>query len=549
MTSLLRLLQIYQVLSRYGLERLLAPLHRARHLRLLLWLTPWVFLSPKRHIGTEAERVRDALIELGPIYVKFGQMLSTRRDILPSELADALACLQDKVPPFATSQVERILQTAYQKPIDQLFAAFERTPLASASVAQVHAATLKTGEDVVVKILRPDIEPRIKADIQVMKTIASIGEKYSHEARRLHLKDVVLEYEKTIYDELDLVREAGNGSQLRRNFEGSPLLYVPKMYWDYARDNVIVMERIYGIPVTDISALKAAHIDLKSLAERGVEIFFTQVFVDNFFHADMHPGNIFVNPKSEGAPQYMCVDFGIIGSLSDADKDYLGENMLAFFRRDYRQVAKLHINSGWLNRDTRIEEFEGAVRSACEPIFEKPLSQISFGNLLLRLIKISRRYGYEVQPQLVLLQKTLLNVEGLGRQLYPDLDLWQTAKPILEKWIKERSGVGQFYANLRRELPSLIGDLPLIAPSLKAAVEQIASGTLRLASSDELQQIKRQQQLSAKKAARATLASMLALAATIFALLVGNHVAYALHASVFLGALALLLILKNSWNG
>lgn len=476
MKSFIRLFKIYRVLASYGLDRLLKPLTKGSFARHIVWLTPWVLFSPKRTQGTEAQRIRDALIELGPIYVKLGQMLSTRRDILPDDIADELATLQDRVPPFDTAIAHQIIAKAYKKSTQDIFASFDDEPLASASIAQVHAAKLTTGEDVVVKILRPNIDKQIRTDLDVMHKLASIAESYSSEARRLHLMGVIDEYESTIINELDLLREAGNGSELRRNFLNSPLLYVPEMHWDYATENVIVMERIYGIPVTDIQALKDKGVDLKLLAERGVEIFFSQAFRDNFFHADMHPGNIFVNPEHPQDPQYMCVDFGIVASLSEEDKTYIGENLLAFFNRDYHRVAQLHIDSGWLAPNTRVDEFEGAVRSVCEPIFEKPLSEISFGTLLLRLIKISKRYGYEVQPQLVLLQKTLLNIEGLGRQLYPDLDLWATAKPTLSKWMKQRAGITDFIKRIKQDTPHLIGDLPEIPHVLKKIGTQLQRG-------------------------------------------------------------------------
>lgn len=478
MKSFVRLFKIYSVLASYGLDRLLKPLGKGSFARHIIWLTPWVLFSPKRKQGTEPERIRDALVELGPIYVKLGQMLSTRRDLLPDDLADALSTLQDRVPPFDTAIAHTIIEKAYKKPAHEVFASFDDEPLASASIAQVHAAKLKTGEDVIIKVLRPNVAQQIRADLDVMHTLARFAETYSPEARRLHLMGVIDEYESTIINELDLMREAGNGSELRRNFLNSPLLYVPEMYWDYATENVIVMERIYGIPVTDIQTLKDKGVDLKLLAERGVEIFFSQAFRDNFFHADMHPGNIFVNPEHPHDPQYMCVDFGIVASLSEADKTYIGENLLAFFNRDYRRVAQLHIDSGWLHPNTRVDEFEGAVRSVCEPIFEKPLSEISFGTLLLRLIKISKRYGYEVQPQLVLLQKTLLNIEGLGRQLYPDLDLWATAKPTLSKWMKQRLGIEDFIERIKKDVPNFLGDLPEIPHTLKKIGTQLQRGEL-----------------------------------------------------------------------
>lgn len=524
MNKLLRIVQIHRVLVRHGLDRLLTSIPQARGITLLLWLTPWVFLHPKRNQGSEAQRIREALVELGPIFVKFGQMLSTRRDLLSDDVADELAKLQDRVPPFSVQHVHDILLKAYGEPAHEIFAEFDDMPLASASIAQVHVATLKEGQDVVVKVLRPDVEKRIRTDVAVMQMMANAAERYSSEARRLHVVDVVKEYEKTIIDELDLVREAGNGSQLRRNFEDSEVLYIPEIYWPYATEKAIVMERIHGIPVTDVDTLNAEGVNLRLLAERGVEIFFSQVFRDNFFHADMHPGNIFVRPGRPNSPQYMCVDFGIVGSLSPADKRYLAENLLAFFRRDYYRVAQLHIESGWLHADTRIDEFEAAVRSACEPIFERPLAEISFGTLLLRLFKISQRYGYEVQPQLVLLQKTLLNIEGLGRQLYPQLDLWETAQPFLEKWMKEQVGPVDMLNNLRATAPEWLGDVPEIPAVLKRLVAQISDGKLKVElQPGEMQQFQQQLQQQQKRSSSLTVAAALALAGLAYMLARAAH--------------------------
>ncbi len=513
MKKLYRILQIYRILLRHGLDRLLKPIARARGLRLLMWLTPWVFLHPGRHRGTEAERIREALVELGPIFVKFGQILSTRRDLLDDDVADELAKLQDRVPPFAVAEVHKILQQAYGAPATEIFAEFDDTPLASASIAQVHAARLKEGQSVVVKVLRPRVAQHIRIDVDVMLWMAALAERYSGEARRLHVLEVVKEYEKTIIDELDLVREAGNGSQLRRNFADSEILYIPEIYWPYATEQAIVMERIHGIPVTDIEQLRAEGVNMKLLAERGVEIFFSQMLRDNFFHADMHPGNIFVRPGRPASPQYMCVDFGIVGSLTPSDKRYLAENLLAFFKRDYHRVAQLHIDSGWLHPDTRVDEFEAAVRSACEPIFEKPLAEISFGTLLLRLFKISRRYGYEVQPQLVLLQKTLLNIEGLGRQLYPQLDLWQTAHPYIENWMKAQLSPVDMLHNLRDTAPEWLGEVPEIPLVLRRLVKQLADGKLKVdVQSAPLQQIQQQLQREQARSRHLSLAATLSLA-------------------------------------
>ncbi|HET19280.1 MAG TPA: ubiquinone biosynthesis regulatory protein kinase UbiB, partial [Chromatiales bacterium] len=397
---------------------------------------------------------------LGPIFVKFGQALCTRRDLLPEDMADELARLQDRVPPFPGPQARALIEKALGKPVGELFLDFDETPLASASIAQVHPARLPDGRSVVVKVVRPNILPVIERDLEILHTLATLAEKASREARRLHPAEVVDEFDTNLHDELDLVREAANCSLLARNFENSPLLHVPEVHWDYAQPNVMVQERIHGIPVSDIQALRAAGIDMKVLAERGVEIFFTQVFTHNFFHADMHPGNIFVSPEPPAAPRYMAVDFGIMGALTPEDQRYLAENFHAFFNRDYRRVAELHIESGWVPAYTRVNEFEAAIRTVSEPIFQRPLREISFGHFLLRLFQTARRFDMEVQPQLVLLQKTLLNVEGLGRQLYPDLDLWTTAKPFIERWMRERIGPKAALNKLREELPRTLALLP-----------------------------------------------------------------------------------------
>ncbi|GLQ33486.1 ubiquinone biosynthesis regulatory protein kinase UbiB [Litoribrevibacter albus] len=465
MTSLKRILVIIWVISKYRLDQLIPLTLLPWYLQILLVLAPW-HLRPVPKKLSRGERIRLALQELGPIFIKFGQILSTRRDLLPDDIAEELKLLQDRVPPFSSTTAKSIIERSLKTKIESIFDEFSEDTLASASVAQVHTAKLKTGEDVVVKVIRPNLAPTIRKDIAVMKLLAELLEKYWSEGKRLHPKQIVDDYEHTIYDELDLQKEAANGSQLRRNFENSDLLYVPKIYWDYTRTSVLVMERISGIPVADVEQLAAQKTNMKILAERGVEIFFTQVFRDSFFHADMHPGNIFVSRQHPQSPQYIAVDFGIVGSLTENDQIYLARNLLAFFNRDYRQVAQLHIDSGWIPKHTRVNEFEAAIRSVCEPIFEKPLSEISFGHFLLRLFQVARRFDMEVQPQLVLLQKTLLNIEGLGRQLYPELDLWQTALPYLEGWMKNRVAPPNVLKNIQlhaadwaeqtRQLPQLM---------------------------------------------------------------------------------------------
>ena len=451
-----RLIHINWVLVSHGLDEIVFKTHLFRPIRYLAVLSPSYWLKPKTE--PRAVRIRKALEDLGPIYVKFGQALSTRKDLLPEDIADELVKLQDRVPPFPKETAKKIIENELGLSIALAFAKFEAEPLASASVAQVHAAELHDGRQVVVKVLRPDIEEGIYSDIGLLYELARIAEKFWPDARRLRAVEVVAEFEKTTLDELDLFREAANAAKLRRNFEGSETLYVPEIYWDYTRRKVMVMERIHGIPVGEIALLKANGADFKLLAERGVEIFFTQVFRDNFFHADMHPGNIFV----EVPGKYIAVDFGIVGSLSLTDQHYLAENFLAFFNRDYRKVAQMHVESGWVPGSTRIEEFESAIRSVCEPIFEKPLKDISFGQLLLRLFQTARRFDMRVQPQLVLLQKTLLNIEGLGRQLYPDLDLWQTAKPFLEQWFKERMGPKAKITEALKQIPAIAEHFPEI---------------------------------------------------------------------------------------
>lgn len=465
----IRMLRINMVLMRHGLDEIVFATHLFRPFRFLIYLLPWNWFRRKR--APRGERIRRALEDLGPIFIKFGQMLSTRRDLLADDIADDLQRLQDDVPPFPGEHAEKIIEKAYGKPVREIFATFETQPLASASIAQVHAATLHNGKDVVVKVLRPDVLPVIKRDIELLYIIAELAARYSSQLRRLRPVEVVAEYEKTILDELDLLREAANASQLKRNFDGSNDLYVPEIHWDYTRKNILVMERIYGVPIRNVDELKQRDTDMQRLAELGVQIFFTQVFKHNFFHADMHPGNIFVDIENPAMPKYVAVDFGIMGTLNATDKRYLAENFLAFFRRDYNRVAKLHVESGWVPAGTRVDEFESAIRSVCEPIFEKPLRDISFGQLLLRLFQTARRFNMEVQPQLVLLQKTLLNIEGLGRQLYPDLDLWKTAKPFLENWMQEQVGARAMLRGVKDNLPQIIEKLPempgLIYQSLK----------------------------------------------------------------------------------
>ncbi|MGL6117621.1 ubiquinone biosynthesis regulatory protein kinase UbiB [Plesiomonas sp.] len=462
-----RLYRITQVFLSYGLDELLPDMRLTLPLRIARKGIFWIKNQhPEKPLGM---RLRLALQSLGPVWIKFGQMLSTRRDLFPPHIADQLALLQDQVASFDGQLARQQIDAALGVPLETLFDEFNPIALASASIAQVHTARLKSnGQEVVLKVIRPDILPIIKADVRLMYRLARTLPRLLPDGRRLRPVEVVREYEKTLLDELNLMREAANAIQLRRNFTGSPMLYVPEIYTDYCRESLLVMERIYGIPVSDISALHANGTNMKLLAERGVQVFFTQVFRDSFFHADMHPGNIFVSHQHPEDPQYIGIDCGIVGSLNREDKRYLAGNFIAFFNRDYRKVAELHVDSGWVPADTNIEEFEFAIRTVCEPIFEKPLDQISFGHVLLNLFNTARRFNMEVQPQLVLLQKTLLYVEGLGRQLYPQLDLWSTAKPFLESWMREQVGIqaviqavkdkAPFWAEKLPELPDLVYD-------------------------------------------------------------------------------------------
>jgi ubiquinone biosynthesis protein len=455
----LRFLKIAYTCQKFGLDDIAFSLPWLRSFRFILWFSPVYWFRRRRHL-TRGERLRLAFEILGPIFVKFGQILSTRPDLIPEDIARDLTKLQDQVKPFPNEVAAEILREAYGISPNEIFAEFHAEPLASASIAQVHAARLKTGEEVVVKILRPRVADILKEDISLLYTVAGFVDRYWPEGRRLKLKEVVAELERNVIDELDLLREAANGSQLRRNFKNSPMLYVPEVYWDYCRTNILVLERIYGIPATNVVALHHNGVNLKLLAERGVEIFYTQVFRDCFFHADMHPGNIFVSLKNPDDPQFIAVDFGIMGTLSKEDQHYLAANFLAFFKRDYRRVAELHIASGWVPPHTRVDVLESAIRTVCEPIFEKPLKEISFGQTLLRLFQIARRFDMEVQPQLLLLQKTLLNIEGMGRELYPELDLWATARPFLEKWMREQVGLKGLWKRFKAQLPLISERLP-----------------------------------------------------------------------------------------
>ena len=474
-----RLLQIQRVLVRHGLDEIVLATHLFRPLRYAFYLSPATWFERSKG-GTRGERIRLALEELGPIFVKFGQALSTRRDLIPPDIADELEKLQDRVPPFPGAEARAIVERAYGRPVTEVFEEFDETPLAAASIAQVHTARLRSGEEVVVKVIRPGVRALIERDLEVMHQLAQLVLDYAREGHRLRPTEVVKEYEKTILDELDLMREAANAAQLGRNFAGSELLHVPAVYWDYCRPEAMVMERIRGVMISDMDELRRRGTNIQRLAENGVTIFFTQMLRHNFFHADMHPGNIFVLLDDPEHPKYCAVDFGIVGTLDARDQHYLAENFLAFFDRDYHRIAQLHVDSGWVPADTRVDELETAVRTVCEPIFNKPLSEISFGQVLLRLFETARRFQMQVQPQLILLQKTLLQIEGLGRQLYPELDLWKTAQPVLKEWAADRLSGRNLAEQLRRQLPDLSEAFRMMPQVLQQFVQQASEGKFRL---------------------------------------------------------------------
>lgn len=479
-----RLLQIQRVLVRHGLDEYIDNTHLLRPLRWLFFLSPATWFERKRG-GSRGERLRLALQELGPIFMKLGQVLSTRRDLLPPDIADELAKLQDKVPPFSNAQAQAIVETAYGRTVGDVFASFSTEPLAAATIAQVHTATLKDGREVIVKIVRPGIREKITRDIAVMYALAELALRYWSEAYRLRPVELVREYEKTILDELDLMREAANASQLKRNFAGTNLLYVPEVHWDYCRKNVMVMERIQGVLISNIEEFKRRKVNFQRLSENGVEIFFTQVFRHNFFHADMHPGNIFVFTDDPENPRYAAVDFGIVGTLDPRDQYYLAENLLAFFDHDYRRIAQLHIDSAWVPTHTRVDELESAIRTVCEPIFQKPLREISFGQVLMGLFETAQRFGISIQPQMLLLHKTLLQIEGLGRQLYPDLDLWKTAQPIMKSWMKERISPIAMLKRLHKFAPEISEAVNVLPQLLHRGIQLVADGKLQLPVKDQ----------------------------------------------------------------
>ena len=471
-----RMLTIQRVLVKYGLDDIIKETHLLRPLRYFF------YLAPRRRDSSAplGERIRLALEELGPIFVKFGQAISTRRDLLPTDIADELAKLQDAVPPFPAEQAIEIINDAYGDTVDNVFERFDTEPLAAASIAQVHTAKLKAGTEVIVKVLRPGVLEQIERDLGVLRMLAGLADRYWEHGKRLKPLEIVDEYEHTILDELDLMREAANAAQLKRNFQGSDMLYVPEIYWDLCRPEVLVQERIFGTPISDMDTLREDGTNIQVLAENGVEIFFTQVFRHNFFHADMHPGNIFVLHNDPERPKYAAVDFGIVGTLSPEDQRYLAENFLAFFDRNYLRIAKLHLDSGWVPPGTRVDQLEAAVRTVCEPIFNKPLAEISFAQVLMRLFRVAQRFNVEIQPQMILLHKTLFNIEGLGRQLYPQLDLWKTAHPVLKQWMDEQVGGRAMLKDVRDNLPQLRDAMRELPAILNHLGEQVAEGRVNL---------------------------------------------------------------------
>ena len=514
MGNLRRLVAINFALARFGLDEVILSLHFMRPLYLLGLINPFNWF--RNNDLSQAERLRLCIEHLGPIFIKFGQMMSTRRDLFGDDITNELEKLLDRVPPFPRADACAIVEKQLGMPIEKAFRQFDETELASASIAQVYGAELHSGEAVIVKIVRPGIENEIRRDIEVLYLLARLADRYWHEADRVKPIAIVREFEATILNELDLMREAANASELKRNFEGSKDLYVPTVYWDYCRSRVMVTERIHGIPVSNIARLKEQGINFEALSRKGVEIFFTQVFEHNYFHADMHPGNIFVAPEPTDDPQYIAVDFGIMGSLSTSDQRYLAENFVAFFNRDYRRVAELHIASGWVDSDTRIEEFEAAIRAVCEPIFQRPLAEISFGMLLLRLFQTARSFNMEIQPQLLLLEKTFLHVEGIGRQLYPELNLWDTAKPFLERWLSEQLGAQALIKGLKRNLPYIAERLPDLPELAFKALDRLANDQLQVQlRSAQLDELRREIQLANRRSIRAVIGGSFVISASI----------------------------------
>ena len=515
MSNFLRLLAIQRVLISHGLDEIIFATHLLRPVRFLFYILPWNWFSKNKQ--KRAVRMRLMLDELGPIYVKLGQILSTRRDLIPEDIADEFAKLQDNVAPFPGEIARKIIEDAYGCNISDVFLKFNEVPLASASVAQVHSATLKDGRDFIIKVIRPGIEKLIRKDLDLLQLLAEKAERYNKNAKSLKFTGVVKEFEKTIFNELDLQREASNASQLYRNFRDERRYHVPRIDWELTRRNVLAIERIEGISIRDINALKVASIDLKCLAEFVVEIFFTQVFRDNFFHADMHPGNIFIVPgKEKELPIIKVIDFGIMCSLTEYDQHYLADNLVAFLNRDYNRVAVLHIKSGWVPSETRIDELEGAIRTVCEPLLDRPIHEISLGELLQRLFQIARSFDVEILPQLVLLQKTIINIEGIVRQLHPHLDLWETARPEMERWMSERMGVKGLIKGTILNLPRIIERLPELPNRAIDLIDKIYDGKIEMENkSEEIHKLREEMKIYNRKTILSVIGSGLILSSSI----------------------------------
>ena len=515
MSNFLRLLAIQRVLISHGLDEIIFATHLLRPVRFLFYILPWNWFSKNKQ--KRAVRMRLMLDELGPIYVKLGQILSTRRDLIPEDIADEFAKLQDNVAPFPGEIARKIIEDAYGCNISDVFLKFNEVPLASASVAQVHSATLKDGRDFIIKVIRPGIEKLIRKDLDLLQLLAEKAERYNKNAKSLKFTGVVKEFEKTIFNELDLQREASNASQLYRNFRDESRYHVPRIDWELTRRNVLAIERVEGISIRDINALKVASIDLKCLAEFVVEIFFTQVFRDNFFHADMHPGNIFVVPgKEKELPIIKVIDFGIMCSLTEYDQHYLADNLVAFLNRDYNRVAVLHIKSGWVPSETRVDELEGAIRTVCEPLLDRPIHEISLGELLQRLFQIARSFDVEILPQLVLLQKTIINIEGIVRQLHPHLDLWETARPEMERWMSERMGVRGLIKGTILNLPRIIERLPELPNRAIDLIDKIYDGKIEMENkSEEIHKLREEMKIYNRKTILSVIGSGLILSSSI----------------------------------
>ncbi len=519
MHRFLRILAIQRVLIKHGLDEFIFATHLFRPVRFIFYLLPWNWFG--RTKGPRAERMRLMLEELGPIYVKLGQILSTRRDLMPQDIADEFAKLQDNVAPFSGKIARKIIEEAYEKNLDDVFQEFDETPLASASVAQVHRAILRDGREFIIKVIRPDIERIIRRDLALLHMLAEKGEKFYRKGRALRFTGVVAEFEKTLLNELDLQREAANASQLRRNFLDEQQYYVPEISWELTKRNVLAIEYVSGISVRDVDALAKAGVDLKWLAEFGVQIFFKQVFRDNFFHADMHPGNIFVVPAEGGQPARVnVIDFGIMCSLTEFDQRYLADNFLAFLNRDYHRVAALHIESGWVPKGTRLDELESSIRSVCEPLLDKPMREISFGELLQRLFQIARSFNVEIMPQLIMLQKTIINIEGIGRQLYPELNLWNAARPELERWMEQRIGVKGVIKGAKINIPKLIDRLPDLPNRAIDVLDRLYDGKIEMENkSKEIHEMRREMQVYNRRTVLAVVGSgFLMSSAIIYAL-------------------------------